>query len=101
MPHPFASRHRRLYSNASVKNDTPYKVNWIKIKYSCFCAADINNFIVSGGTWTVGTDRGLCPITKILADLIVPDGTSTGRVEGCAMYQSLGGTGYSQFYIMW
>ena len=100
MPHPFPSAHGRLYSNASVKNDTPYEVRWIRIEYVCgdfvFCRPDTNNFIASGGTWTVRTDRGICLITGIFANLVI-----NGRSKRCRSYASGVGTGYSQFYFMW
>ena len=99
MPHPFASGHRRMYPSVSVKNDTPCNVNFVKVLY-CACRKDENTFIVSGGAWTVETCRGGCLVTQILANLIVPDGTRTGRVLECAKYLS-SGTSYSKFYIMW
>ena len=46
MPHPFASGHRQLYSNVSVKNDTPHEVNWIIVEYLWgSCDSDKNTFI--------------------------------------------------------
>ena len=66
------------------------------------CVKDENNFIGSGGAWTVGTCRGGCLVTQILANLIIPAvTTSTGfRVVECAKYLS-SGTSYTEFYIMW
>ena len=88
---------RALYPHVSVKNDTPYEVNSIRVEYSA-CADDDNNFIASAGTWTAGTYRGGCLVTDIHSTLILNDGT--GRVLECASYWS-GGTGYSEFFIMW
>ena len=98
MPHPFASGHRRLYYRASIKNDTPFEVRWIKIEYaSDFCSDEYENSIIaSGGTWTSGSDRGICLIKRIRTKLI-----TDGRSKLCWSYASGGGTGYSQFYIMW
>ena len=101
MPHPFPSDHRRLfYSNASVKNDTPYDVRWISIEYawgSCEgqCRPDRNRFIGTGGTWTVQAERGICLITDIVVILVID-----GREHECSDYSS-SGTGMASFYIMW
>ena len=107
MPHPFPSDHRRLfYSNASVKNDTPYDVRWISIEYawgSCEgqCRPDRNRFIGTGGTWTVQAERGICLITAIYVSLDIYDENKVGGYGSmdCRSYSS-SGTGYSQFYIM-
>ena len=96
MPHPFASGHRQLYTSVSVKNDTPYEVNSIRVEY-CVCSKDENSFIASGGTWTVGTSRGGCLLTEIHSTLILNDGT--GRELDCIPYLSAGTT-YAQFFIM-
>ena len=94
MPHPFASGHRRLYSNVSVKNDTPHKVNFARVEY-WGCASDENSFIASGGAWTVGTCRGGCLVEAILSSLIPQDGSELK----CKPYLSTG-TGIASFYIM-
>ena len=94
MPHPFASGHRRLYYKASVKNDTPHEVNYIKIEYKC-CNSDENFYIASGGTWTAGTYRGGCLVTWIHSNLILHDGNELM----CKSYFS-SGTSYDTFFIM-
>ena len=99
IPHPSASGDRQLfmYAQVSVKNDTPYEVKSIEVKY-CACTSDENTFIASGGTWTAGQtgDRGLCLVNQIHTVLRLHDGTS----RNCFSYWS-SGTSIASFYIMW
>jgi len=94
MPYPFASRRLFIYPEVSVKNDTPYKVNSIRVEYRA-CANDEHEFISSGGTWTAETYRGGCLVTEIHSTLIIDD-----REQLCRGYFS-SGTSFSEFYIMW
>ena len=95
MPHPFASR-RLNFKSASIYNHTPYDANFAKIEY-CDCTPDENNFIVSGGTWTVSdASKAYCKVTEIHATLILDDGST---MECGAPY--LSGRIYATFTLMW
>lgn len=86
------------YPRVNISNETPYFASQAKVYYRShnFCAQDITrDGIAAGTTYTAPDSRGICLVTKIVADVTLPDGSTLA----CSSYTS-SGTSYSVYSII-
>jgi len=115
MPHPLASRHRRMtpdcssanldggivpqhygwgwYPEVTIRNNTPYYTSHAKVIFTA-CSKDETYGIASGDMF-VGDFRGYCLLVNIKTTLMLPDGSELK----CNDYDSTG-TALAEFFLM-
>lgn len=82
------------YPLVNVTNSTSSPVSGTVEYASIFCSNDNYNVAPNGGTWTASS-RGVCLVTKVTANVHLPD----GRVIPATPYES-SGTSYSTFAVI-